>query len=424
MSVDTFDLPNVLKNLTWRDFDPGRNCTAAGRLFGQMEAGGIEEMSIFYLRDFAWGCAPVSMQGTSALDIVAFAIYNIRQEIYLTDLFKPVLNQCRPELCRSIEWEGNPDLSGIGILSAYIIQAVFATLFTALRIYKVIRSTRKGTPPPDDTVTSLPQNRLAKCFGIFWLSSLYFSLCTVIASAAINFIEKGTIHTMVFSFLSALFSTSVLLCLWPWYRRDVSSVGQHNIIVLTLVVETLLLLVIGAKRIHGISWESPFELYCFSSLKFPDRVTHLSITVLCYIPFLLLVALWRWHYLSKRPEQKRWRYWGDALALVSFLLMWISLGYFIQVRAEMSTLVGQGYAENEWGFGQLLALLAWLPTLLESAQALAGDFLDTNVWPIVIKMFQRSHHGQAGQGPYTGVGDENEELVDTSRVNRPVSSSS
>jgi hypothetical protein len=53
------------------------------------------------------------------------------------------------------------------------------------------------------------------------------------------------------------------------------------------------------------------------------------------------------------------------ITLASVVLMWVTLYFIVRIRSEVADLVGDEYAENEWGFGQILALMAWLPTIVD-----------------------------------------------------------
>ena len=44
----------------------------------------------------------------------------------------PVSDECRHNLCPSIQWEGDPDVSGLGMLISYYSEIVLATVFAAI----------------------------------------------------------------------------------------------------------------------------------------------------------------------------------------------------------------------------------------------------------------------------------------------------
>jgi hypothetical protein len=53
-----------------------------------------------------------------------------------------------------------------------------------------------------------------------------------------------------------------------------------------------------------------------------------------------------------------------ALSLVSFPLMWFDVAFILRLRRAMSVVGGSAWIENQVGFGQILALLIWVPVMV------------------------------------------------------------
>lgn len=119
--TDLSSLPKVLQNLTWLDFDPQKNCTWAGKLFAQLHSN-AEELSFHYLAEFAYACGPISLRDTVTVgDLINFNNINVARTnaslLALDDKVK-IYNKtssCHEAFCQNAKWEGNPDLSGIGV---------------------------------------------------------------------------------------------------------------------------------------------------------------------------------------------------------------------------------------------------------------------------------------------------------------------
>jgi hypothetical protein len=62
------------------------------------------------------------------------------------------------------------------------------------------------------------------------------------------------------------------------------------------------------------------------------------------------------------------RFWCVLL----FMLMYIALGSFAAKRAITSEAAGPTLEENQWGFGQVMAIATWLPTVLDFAIVAQG----------------------------------------------------
>jgi len=52
------------------------------------------------------------------------------------------------------------------------------------------------------------------------------------------------------------------------------------------------------------------------------------------------------------------------LAIVSVPFMWLEAAYILRLRNAMKTISGPAWIENQWGFGQILALLIWMPVVV------------------------------------------------------------
>lgn len=65
--------------------------------------------------------------------------------------------------------------------------------------------------------------------------------------------------------------------------------------------------------------------------------------------------------------------------LLPSVLAWFAFALFIDLRAEAVVLAGRIVKENEWGFGQDLAIFTWLPTLLGFVSMWRGRILFVSV---------------------------------------------
>ena len=55
-----------------------------------------------------------------------------------------------------------------------------------------------------------------------------------------------------------------------------------------------------------------------------------------------------------------------AAAIISFICLWGSLALITLLRSQSSGIAGGGeFSDNKWGFGQIAAVVAWLPTFVE-----------------------------------------------------------
>lgn len=180
------------------------------------------------------------------------------------------------------------------------------------------------------------------CLEAFWLSSFYFGLGIIIAGLAVNVIE-------------------VLTCLRQWYRPDHTHLANAFLLIMAIL---LLVWSILASKINN--WSTGWELYYFYNLPSRRKALFFVLIPLGTTPQILIffVARFVWKRYRLRPTSLS-KVLQRMLKAWSFLIMWISLGFFVQLRSEISDVVGDSYAENEWGFGQVLAILALVPMFVE-----------------------------------------------------------
>jgi len=89
------------------------------------------------------------------------------------------------------------------------------------------------------------------------------------------------------------------------------------------------------------------------------------------------IALWYW--LGHKDEVKQWRtsheplkglhLWGFRarvlVEVVAIMVVWAECIYLYKIRGIMAGVAGPtSWSENQWGFGQILALFVWAPPLL------------------------------------------------------------
>lgn len=117
--ADTNILPTALQNLTWLDFHPEINCALAGQCLGGALRVLEDESSPSVpdsLVDFARASAPVILANISHEQILewnSFVLSN--KNISVVNLTDITNQKCHLELCQNLKFEGNPDISGIGV---------------------------------------------------------------------------------------------------------------------------------------------------------------------------------------------------------------------------------------------------------------------------------------------------------------------
>lgn len=73
---------------------------------------------------------------------------------------------------------------------------------------------------------------------------------------------------------------------------------------------------------------------------------------------------------------RRWRaVWSLGVAWINLIIMWTIFFYFASLRIDIIHSAGASDAQNTWGFGQVLALGAWIPVVAEFGYIFICRFL-------------------------------------------------
>lgn len=125
------DLPDVLANLTFPQLAanvPGNctgHCAPAAQLFGYITWGhdmqtlnDVEDLPITLITTLVRNCTtPGLLDEVSNGQIIDWFLSLSMNTDNTELLVLPVTIQCFSEFCAALSWEGNPDISGIGVCS-------------------------------------------------------------------------------------------------------------------------------------------------------------------------------------------------------------------------------------------------------------------------------------------------------------------
>lgn len=300
---------------------------------------------------------------------------------------------------------------GMQINVAFVVQAVLASLFLLFYIGFYItdvvhlnseqahpeQGNRNPADPQHDTPQQHKQTTAQKptklidpnalretaddCLEVFWSTCYVFAFTFIIAALIFNVDDTnrsaGRIYSGYFGYLGAVHSIAVLICLWPWFP------GRHKYPALTFSGLLVLLCMMAAVSITFFNEakltakKTTFEARCLEAGQSTHYVQHL----VKYTPYAVfaLILFWGGSLLvirirtPKMTDQGKHTVltlylvltgiFGGFLVLTSLILVWLSLGFFMYLRQKVAELSGPSYKENEWGFGQVVAVVAWVPLL-------------------------------------------------------------
>ncbi|KAH7627884.1 hypothetical protein B0T09DRAFT_172678 [Sordaria sp. MPI-SDFR-AT-0083] len=400
-------LPDVLANLTFQEIAlnvPNCTCAPVANFLGYLEGSFALEtlvdpsdMPVSKLSTLVRNCTtPGLLDDVSNGQIIDwfFDRFQNQQGDFMW-LYVPVIGICFHDYCNALKWEGNPDISGIGVNVAFFIQAALTSVFLLIYLGFYIAETHHARKHPglaNQKIASSWRKASDDCLEVFWSTCYVFALTLAVGTLCFNVIydSPGHVYSGYFGYLGTILSVSVLICLWPWFP------GRYRYPVLTFSgVCVLLGLVIGVSMtfLKEVSSDDKtvFEKACLESKQRmgsvkdlkedenvfmqPTKSTTYVQNFVRYTPWatVALLALWGGAFFftllwRRRNKITNWSLYkmitgipGGLLVLGSFGLVWVALSFFFYLRVRVEDLAGPSYAENEWGFGQIVAIAAWLP---------------------------------------------------------------
>lgn len=313
-----------------------------------------------------------------------------------------------PGIC-SLAWgNGNPDLSGIGANISYIFQAVLTVICGPLLC--LVYELRHRWNFDERT-----EKHIASLHGTFLDISAQFSIPVAIA-AVIRLRQNAPFYELAFlrslttmQFLSLL-STFVTVGLFDEPHR------RHRQRIFIIVLYGLLefgfyMGLIGSLVTNKSSWVSisEFSEACkaysqiFPWIKYipsPKKINLPHITAKDYFnPFskkgwkfsliifgfviagilglilaaLIVIFLLPFLYYALRgKEGARWLVIPMSLAFTIGMLE--QLARMEKTRAVMKGITGTDFQDNQWGFGQVIAIFLWMPLCIQFAYYILREF--------------------------------------------------
>ncbi|KAF5247404.1 hypothetical protein FAUST_822 [Fusarium austroamericanum] len=332
-----------------------------------------------------------------------------------TQFKKDSLEVCQSEICTAVYGTGNPDISGIGVVIGYVLEITFSVSLSLAIV--ALKQSEKTSQWHCIVKTGLVA---------FVDSAAYFALSLQLATIAVLIRKDYGISTADLGAIEARISQSVavvsmmpllypIALLEPLTKTCPRDNVKHNSRLLLLSATVALSFYpflsrciyafsvspIGNSKgaeVSSIDW-STIEDMCF-----PQKYRHLGETmtyrslngleltaslIVYLFSFWLLAGLPKMHSRlietaivgqgseaepSWRERVNRWFSDRPVVAVVplfvlvglSVPLLWV-IFTLRKVQEEMSESMGQEYAGNEWGFGQIVSIVLFIPVAVEMA---------------------------------------------------------
>lgn len=347
----------------------------------------------------------------------------IVNEDFLGHVIIDPIGNCQVEYCKAIGLIGNPDMTGIGVMITYYIGAILATAYLiAFTIERCKQSKKRsaqsqGRPLRAATFARSGSKRLLEAFhGSFFgyiTAAMMLSVSMLIAGmfVAVQGIRENNVpdsemttlftgtkvYDISLSMLSCLFSICPILVGYCFLRAPEQGQGafhkiwlRRSVLAVIWVLTTLVMFLSprGEIDFNGRSfWSTPKsrndpELdrrYKDASYICDQRggATYWSMLLIAQILVVGLPVFWficttfvvTGFSIPGLRDNATLRRLGRVMHLLPaylfVLVMWASLLSLQLYRQMIRINSGNQGDESTWGFGQILALFVWAPTIVE-----------------------------------------------------------
>lgn len=264
------------------------------------------------------------------------------------------------------------------VYSTYVLQAILATLFVCIYGFQDLNATltkRRKASVTEQNLAMPPayQHSLDSSLKILWTSFIYFGSAVNVAALIYALIAKdgaGLTYTSFISCSAIGLCTQAILSV-TMYRTQLSfsDLWYLGVCLLFAVITPP----VFVERWY-VSWfDSEQSCIYDRGLLFEAWMCQV---VSCIWMMLWALARWRgWTKLNPMSKAHGFNLirfsslmFRTIHAALNLVTMWLFLYTFIATRRGVNELAGGSLSDNEWGFGQITAVLAWIPMLVEFAR--------------------------------------------------------
>ncbi|KAK3314269.1 hypothetical protein B0H66DRAFT_643666 [Apodospora peruviana] len=338
------------------------------------------DVGIVNLQRFASQVFPYPVSGSSIGDVASWwaaSAANDRENT--TDFLSAVVNTCASTYCRRGHITiGNPDIVGIGMLTAVSMLLFLAIAFSILSFGPVVDIVSRPSPKKH---FSFRQSCIGTVDELF--SAVYvFGISVLVSTFAFRYRTDARFDVLMADGLSLCCSTTVIMLAATYWAHNKQRPHATASFIVTAIITIALF---GTHFNVASKRASPVELACGTG-KGWITVTQgdpFDMRLFRFIPvgfacwcMALIGAVFHHPIMHKRrpAAQRKWAlgFWKVAESLPSVfgcISLAIYAAYFFNTWHMMKETYGEAFtsAEKTWGFGQYLAVFTWLPPILTFA---------------------------------------------------------
>ena len=304
-----------------------------------------------------------------------------------------------PGICTNIYGDGNPDISGVGAMTAFAIQALLIMIFGPLRslFFALL-------PPKADSRTHLTLWRFQTVFDKILSTSNLICLRTLVSSTVT--LQQTTPLFDVFMMEMALIFKKVLFMHADLVYTVDAALKQHHSKeaitaqwslkwLATLVIRQLTVAcTVYAQHVLTTSLSkeniiSTFAIRCVVVLDYPSPIVSKSMavfdgssaTILFLAELTLTLILPRLLHIRDGPRVHKGVVIMALFIPISLAVNIIQIGtQVVKARIRLQEKAGTVDLDNVWGFGQVTAVIVWFPIFKEIVTELAFSLVSNELW--------------------------------------------
>ncbi|KAI2631852.1 hypothetical protein GGR54DRAFT_627459 [Hypoxylon sp. NC1633] len=321
--------------------------------------------------------------------------YLIANETEVYNLIDFALEKCSADVCKNLNWVGDQDASGRGMLITYFVAAMLVTLYLGVLVLSRLEIFKRRYPASSKTARFV--SGFEESINTFLDTALIFAFALVVATCfrlsqtiwQAHDPERG--HWILYADIASIYMSNFSIFL-PLLLQSVAPDLRLNwlrglfwilIAIISIVNECLFdsffaritkqdPLDTNPEDILEETWLlycEPIELY-YSGLYPTLRLAQalLLLNAIYYVTYKSCIRKTRG--VSRWPRLKGFwqtasRYIQGFDMVLSFMLMWTMLGLFYIYRMRVNDAAGDTNQNTSWTFGQVMAMATWIPVLLE-----------------------------------------------------------
>ncbi|KAH7090336.1 hypothetical protein FB567DRAFT_491057 [Paraphoma chrysanthemicola] len=309
--------------------------------------------------------------------ITELTVYGSYELDQLTPEYIVQKPSCWLQACRAERWNGNPDIAGVGMLTTYLLQACFVTVY----LFALVTIRFDWTPVKMRNSPSIKRTLLAiqHSTGSFLSASFVFSIAMLLASlfAVVDDTSNARYTSWALLLIMPISSILPLVVLQLAESNTLRRTKGRMAVWFLLLMLTLNLLVHTWLPNLGVELNDRFKVRLSDWEARCLEIRHIypiiflswaiaGLVCLSAVIFAISAGVACKRHKTRNLVRVLHLLWWPMIIL-AFSAMWTFVGWLTYFTFSIRDRARNSNKDAEWSFGQFLALSTWMPFLVEFA---------------------------------------------------------